>query len=413
MSVVIKAEGLSKNYNIGKRRSESLRETITDRIGGLIKRNNNSSTLFKALDDVSFEIKKGEAVAVIGRNGAGKSTLLKILSRITDPSSGRVVIEGRVSSLLEVGTGFHPELTGRENIFLNGAILGMRRAEIKNKFEEIVAFSGIESFIDTPVKRYSSGMYVRLAFAVAAHLEPEILIVDEVLAVGDAEFQKKCLGKMKDVSEHDGRTVIFVSHNMEAVQNLCKNAMLLKQGKLIAQGEATNVVGQYLHHFLSNKIEQHWSSNDAPGNSDIKLISVAVSNVKSNNNIFYSNDSIKFEFTFELLREKQTALDVTFHLVDERGILVLVASTVYTLEKTFKRGRMIASTTINGGILNQGSYSVQRLIFLENKGMILFEYNDTLTFEILPQPTGRLGWTGRKEGVIFLPQMQWTLEQSQ
>ena len=200
---------------------------------------------FWALKDVSFEVKQGEVVGIIGRNGAGKSTLLKILSRITEPTTGRVEIDGRVASLLEVGTGFHPELTGRENIFLNGAILGMHRAEIKRKFDEIVAFAEVEKFLDTPVKRYSSGMYVRLAFAVAAHLEPEILIVDEVLAVGDAEFQKKCMGKMQDVAS-GGRTVLFVSHNMAAVQTLCGRGILLDQGRLILDGKSSEAVKHYL-----------------------------------------------------------------------------------------------------------------------------------------------------------------------
>ena len=202
---------------------------------------------FWALKDVSFEVKQGEVLGIIGRNGAGKSTLLKILSRITEPTEGRVLLRGRVSSLLEVGTGFHPELTGRENIFLNGAILGMTQREIRKKFDEIVAFAEVEKFLDTPVKHYSSGMYVRLAFAVAAHLEPEILIVDEVLAVGDAEFQKKCLGKMNEVSRSQGRTVLFVSHNMEAVSKLCTHGILFEAGRVRAIGNVKNVVSAYLH----------------------------------------------------------------------------------------------------------------------------------------------------------------------
>ena len=195
---------------------------------------------FWALKDVSFEVKQGEVLGIIGRNGAGKSTLLKILSRITEPDRGRAILRGRVASLLEVGTGFHPELTGRENIFLNGAILGMKRAEIKRKFDEIVAFAEVERFLDTPVKRYSSGMYVRLAFAVAAHLEPEILVVDEVLAVGDVEFQKKCLEKMKDVASRQGRTILFVSHNMAAVESMCGSALLLVDGRCIARGDTSS-----------------------------------------------------------------------------------------------------------------------------------------------------------------------------
>jgi lipopolysaccharide transport system ATP-binding protein len=224
---------------------------------------------FWALKDVSFEVQRGEVLGIIGRNGAGKSTLLKILSRITDPTSGRVEIDGRVASLLEVGTGFHPELTGRENVFLNGAILGMSRVEIKRKFDEIVAFAEVEKFLDTPVKRYSSGMYVRLAFAVAAHLEPEILIVDEVLAVGDAQFQKKCLGKMQDVSSQDGRTVLFVSHNMEAMQNLCKRAVLLEQGTVSAIDKVERIVLQYMH---TSGTKFQWQVANAPAAAHIRSV---------------------------------------------------------------------------------------------------------------------------------------------
>lgn len=248
--VAIRVENLGKKYKLGSQKNGSFRESITR----LFQRNTSpvsgslspdSSQEFWALKDVSFEIKQGEAVGIIGRNGAGKSTLLKILSRITEPTKGRFEIFGRVSSLLEVGTGFHPELTGRENVYLNGTILGMRRSEVKAKFDEIVAFSGVEKFIDTPVKHYSSGMQVRLAFAVAAHLEPEILIIDEVLAVGDAEFQKKCLGKMEDVTGQ-GRTVLFVSHNMGAVQQLCTKGTLLSNGKVIFSGSQQDTIKKYL-----------------------------------------------------------------------------------------------------------------------------------------------------------------------
>jgi lipopolysaccharide transport system ATP-binding protein len=245
----IRVRGLSKRYRIGERvRYRTLRDSLTDTLMGPFRRARKLSgggEEFWALKDVSFEVKRGEVVGVIGRNGAGKSTLLKLLSRITEPTEGVAEIHGRVGSLLEVGTGFHPELTGRENVFLNGAILGMRREEIRRKFDEIVAFSEIEKFLDTPVKHYSSGMYTRLAFAVAAHLEPEILIVDEVLAVGDAEFQKKCLGKMQDVAG-TGRTVLFVSHNMAAVQSLCSRCVLLKAGQLARQGPPGQLVAEYL-----------------------------------------------------------------------------------------------------------------------------------------------------------------------
>lgn len=251
----IKVENLGKKYLIRHqaqgRRYVALRDVIAEKAKGIFRKPKTESQKpqsveeFWALKDVSFEVKQGEAVGIIGRNGAGKSTLLKLLSRITEPAEGRIRLRGRVASLLEVGTGFHPELTGRENIFLNGAILGMHRAEIKKKFDEIVDFAEVEKFLDTPVKRYSSGMYMRLAFAVAAHLEPEILIVDEVLAVGDAAFQKKCLGKMQDVSQRAGRTVLFVSHNMSAVQVLCRKGIVLESGRLKFAGTAEEALRTY------------------------------------------------------------------------------------------------------------------------------------------------------------------------
>jgi lipopolysaccharide transport system ATP-binding protein len=257
---VISVENLGKVYRIGHQtggpRYTALRDVISDSFRRLIRRQPQGNSLsqedFWALQDVSFEVKQGEVMGIIGRNGAGKSTLLKILSRITEPTKGRVRVRGRVASLLEVGTGFHPELTGRENIFLNGAILGMTRVEIRRKFDEIVAFAEIEKFIDTPVKRYSSGMYVRLAFAVAAHLEPEILIVDEVLAVGDSEFQKKCMGKMQEVHQ-TARTILFVSHNTGAIQTLCTRAVLLKHGRIEQTGEVGRVVDHYLYAGESEK----------------------------------------------------------------------------------------------------------------------------------------------------------------
>jgi lipopolysaccharide transport system ATP-binding protein len=259
--VVIRAEGLGKKYVIGHETERehyvALRDVIArtarnawrktaDMARGRAIITGDTTEDFWALRDVNFEVKRGEVLGIIGRNGAGKSTLLKILSRITEPSEGRVTIKGRVASLLEVGTGFHPELTGRENVYLNGAILGMRRAEIKRKFDEIVAFAEVEKFLDTPVKRYSSGMYVRLAFAVAAHLEPEILVVDEVLAVGDAAFQEKCIGKMNTVAREEGRTVLFVSHNMSVIQHLCSRAVLFQVGALVDSGAPHDVVSKYL-----------------------------------------------------------------------------------------------------------------------------------------------------------------------
>jgi lipopolysaccharide transport system ATP-binding protein len=286
MSIVITVEGLGKMYRIGGPQAgySTFRETLTDaftapfrRAGRLLRGEGSASDLDRtiwALKDVSFEVKRGEVVGIIGRNGAGKSTLLKILSRITEPTEGAADIHGRVGSLLEVGTGFHPELTGRENIYLNGAILGMRRAEIDRKLGEIVAFAEIETFLDTPVKHYSSGMYVRLAFAVAAHLEPEILLVDEVLAVGDAAFQRKCLGKISDVAE-GGRTVIFVSHNMTAMNRLCGRVILLEKGGTKLVGDPSKVISAYLSEKATASGQRRWeaglSNQDV---SDFRIIAV-------------------------------------------------------------------------------------------------------------------------------------------
>jgi len=291
---IIKVDNLGKSYLIGhevKQSYATMRDVVTQKAKGIAKGVKNvfgggqlisggEIEEFWALQNVSFEIKPGEAVGIIGRNGAGKSTLLKILSRITEPTIGRIELRGRVASLLEVGTGFHGELSGRENIYLNGSILGMSRSEIKNKFDEIVEFSGVENFLDTPVKRYSSGMYVRLAFAVAAHLEPEILVVDEVLAVGDAEFQKKCLGKMNDISRNDGRTVLFVSHNLSAVKQLCTKGILLNKGKLCFSGSSQEAIDKYLETNLASEISNNFA-RIKENNKDIQLVSAKLSDSNS------------------------------------------------------------------------------------------------------------------------------------
>ena len=286
-NIAIRVEGLGKQYRLGEvgtgtishdlnrwwaklRGKEDPFATVGDANDRTVK---GSSDYVWALRDVNFDVQQGEVLGIIGRNGAGKSTLLKLLSKVTSPSTGLVKVKGRIASLLEVGTGFHPELTGRENIFLNGAILGMTKREIHRKFDEIVDFSGVERYIDTPVKRYSSGMYVRLAFAVSAFLEPEILIVDEVLAVGDAEFQKKCLGRMKDVSVNDGRTVLFVSHNMAAVKQLCTKGLVMKQGTVCFQGTELEAVNYYQNTSeLMPQFEHKGALEDAPGNSAIRLL---------------------------------------------------------------------------------------------------------------------------------------------
>ncbi len=344
--VVIKAENLGKKYTIGHQAENggyvALRDVLMQNARGLWHKTKDlvqgkpiilgdSLEEVWALKDVNFEIQRGEAVGIIGRNGAGKSTLLKILSRITEPSAGRVTLKGRVASLLEVGTGFHPELTGRENIYLNGAILGMTRAEIKRKFDEIVAFAEIEKFLDTPVKRYSSGMYVRLAFAVAAHLEPEILLVDEVLAVGDAQFQRKCLGKMGDVAA-EGRTVLFVSHNMAAMENLCIKAMLIDNGRIVLQGDTATTIHHYLEAVLPALIEGSplAERKDRSGNGAIRLTSFHVEDMDGNKlTAVRSGMDIVLVFGYQsrapdLLREA----DMGFSIHDTETLAVLYSSYV-------------------------------------------------------------------------------------
>jgi lipopolysaccharide transport system ATP-binding protein len=315
MDTVIKVENLSKKYLIGHQQDRylTLRDTMAQKArdwgtrflhpfrasSGEPMGNLSTTEEFWALRDVSFEVKQGDRVGIIGRNGAGKSTLLKLLSRITEPTTGRITIDGRVASLLEVGTGFHPELTGRENIFLNGAVLGMTKAEIKKKFAEIVAFSEVEKFLDTPVKRYSSGMYVRLAFAVAAHLEPEILIVDEVLAVGDAQFQKKCLGKMQEVGK-EGRTVLFVSHNMAAVENLCSIGMVLNQGAKVFQGEVAQAVNKYSNSFVSDISTNLNQRTDRKGKGRVRITQLNIEDTLGNRNIsFPIGSELSFQIDYQ------------------------------------------------------------------------------------------------------------------
>ena len=275
--VAVSVRGLSKSYTIAHNAEQhsTAGEALMHRLKNPLAKPEKET--FWALKDVDFDIQKGDVVGVIGRNGAGKSTLLKILSRITEPTTGQIDLYGRVGSLLEVGTGFHPELTGRENVYLNGAILGMQKSEIARQFDAIVDFSGTEQFLDTPVKRYSSGMYVRLAFAVAAHLNPEILIIDEVLAVGDAEFQKKCLGKMQDVAD-SGRTVIFVSHNMASVLQLCNKALFLSRGQVAGAGQAPEIMAQYMASGADITSEVVWSMAEAPGEENVKIRAVRVMN---------------------------------------------------------------------------------------------------------------------------------------
>lgn len=320
----IKVEGLGKKYVIGQQKSSDLRNAFGKKLKSLFAGNGSSiNEEFWALQDINFEIKKGEAVGIIGRNGAGKSTLLKILSRITEPTKGRFEINGRVSSLLEVGTGFHPELTGRENIYLNGTILGMRRVEIRQKLDEIIAFSGVERFLDTPVKHYSSGMKVRLAFSVAAHLEPEILIIDEVLAVGDAEFQKKCLGKMDEVSKNEGRTVVFVSHNLGAVEVLCDTGVYLNSGIIVNSGLAETVIREYLKNH--SNIKGYYQAEGSSSQSNIFIKEIRIKNELGQNvTSLKANEPCIINTTIiNKYKEKLTHLNFAVGVANESGTRVL------------------------------------------------------------------------------------------
>jgi len=338
-----------------------------------------------ALKDMNFSVQQGEVLGIIGRNGAGKSTLLKLLSKVTLPTAGCIKVRGRIASLLEVGTGFHPEMTGRENIFQNGAILGMTKAEIRRKFDEIVDFAGVERYIDTPVKRYSSGMYVRLAFAVAAHLEPEILIVDEVLAVGDAEFQKKCLGKMKDVSVNEGRTVLFVSHNMAAVKQLCTTGMVLQHGTLAFEGSALEAVNFYQNSGdMNSYFEHHGPLEEAPGNQNIRILKFGVTPLKGE--ILTISSGLEFELEFYNQKENIN-LDVTFELRNNEEIAVFHHGTLLSENKNSDKGIYSVKAHLPPNLINAGVYYF-KLMFGEDQRYVLFQTENTIQFEILNETIG-------------------------
>jgi ABC-type polysaccharide/polyol phosphate transport system ATPase subunit len=365
---MIKVEHLSKQYKIGVDRTyKTFQDAITGAVKSplkLLRRNNNDNSTFWALKDVSFEVEEGEVVGIIGRNGAGKSTLLKILSRITEPTEGRITMHGRVASLLEVGTGFHPELTGRENIYLSGSILGMTKREIDAKFDEIVKFAEIEKFLDTPVKRYSSGMYVRLAFAVAAHLEPEILLVDEVLAVGDAVFQKKCLGKMKDVSSKEGRTVLFVSHNMKVVEALCSKTFLLDQGTIIESGITSDVTKFYSENVGGTRDEKYHVITN-------KLIWKGILNRNSLDNL-EPNDDLFFIIGFESGNEDITKFQIDCAIFNEKDERIIHSKSKFVTEgfNVPKKEKFCISYKIVSPMLAPGRYHMA--IFAYSGNDILF-----------------------------------------
>lgn len=413
---MIKVENVSKRYRLGANQLayQTLRERLVDiarpRLNRQNNGNGNDNTIW-ALHDINFEVAKGEVLGIIGRNGAGKSTLLKILSRITEPTTGRIELYGRVGSLLEVGTGFHPELTGRENIFLNGVIMGMKRRELARKFDEIVAFAEISKFIDTPVKRYSSGMYVRLAFAVAAHLEPEILIVDEVLAVGDDMFQKKCLGKMAQIAGQ-GRTVLFVSHNMPAVINLCPRVILIENGAITRDDESAKVVRHYLSSRRANNAQREWPDiGTAPGDDVVRLRKLSV--VDEYGEVCPSVDirqktGVRIEY--DVLQPGQQ-LTPTFSLVTDTGTVVFWAGDRDPQWQNSPRplGRYTTTAWIPGNFLNAGTMLVSVTItrvrpthrHLYEQGVLSFDVMDRMG-----EDTARGNFPGHFAGAVR-PLLPW------
>lgn len=422
--IAISVENLAKQYRIGlaKKRHDTLRDYVADGFRSLLSRTSLGASTriqrsapyetFWALKDVTFNIKKGETVGFIGRNGAGKSTLLKILSRITEPTSGFAKIHGRVASLLEVGTGFHGELTGRENIYLNGAILGMQKKEIERKFDEIVAFAEVAKFIDTPVKRYSSGMYLRLAFAVAAHLEPEILIVDEVLAVGDASFQKKCLNKMHTVGK-EGRTVLFVSHNLSAVTSLCQRAIWLNQGQVISDGSSQQTVSEYLNSGLLMVAQQEWpDAAVAPGNDIVRARAMRLrSEDGRTTDIVDIREAVALEIDFEVLKPGHVLVPC-IGLEKDDGVCIFVS---HDRDPEWRRcprpvGYFTSTVYIPGNFLSEGRFVIGAGIITEVPFKLHFDVNPAVAFQVVDSFDGdaaRGDLAGQMPGVVR-PLLKWS-----
>jgi lipopolysaccharide transport system ATP-binding protein len=424
--IAIKAEHVGKSYRITAKQEkyQTLRDALTKTLAAPIKglrcRMRGAdrpaaprTEIYEAVKDVSFEIAPGEVVGIIGRNGAGKSTLLKILSRITEPTRGYVDVHGRVGSLLEVGTGFHMELSGRENVYLNGAILGMKKAEIDRKFDEIVQFAEVERFIDTPVKHFSTGMQLRLAFAVAAHLEPEILLVDEVLAVGDSRFQKKCLSKMQDVG-HQGRTILFVSHDMNAVTRLCPRTLLLEDGRLIKDGPAHEVVSAYLHGGLSTTAAREWNDPEkAPGGPVARLRAVRIRDAAGRvTEAIDIRTPITVEMSFEVLRAGRVLMP-NFNFYNDAGILLFSSNDLDPEWRRRKRpaGEYTSRAVIPGNFLSEGTILVDVGLETDSQEMQFYE-PDAVAFHVIDTLDGdsaRGDWAGRMDGMVR-PMLQWTTD---
>jgi len=423
MKPIVKVHNVAKRYRIGSAETASdLRETIYKAFRAPFRRykknlngDGDAATTLWALKDISFEVQPGEIFGIIGRNGAGKSTLLKILSRVTQPTTGHIELFGRMGSLLEVGTGFHPELTGRENVFLNGAVLGMARAEIRRKFDEIIAFAEIERFLDTPVKHYSSGMYMRLAFAVAAFLEPEILVVDEVLAVGDVEFQQKCLGKMGDLRRH-GRTVLIVSHNMASIVNLCQRALLLERGKIIAEGVPADVIQKYLSQAKSVRGQIVWPDLEtAPGNDDVRLRSVSILQegiVGPTADVGISKE-VLVEIVYENLKAG-APLYSGIWLKTGSGTFVLSSGNAPSMSlavdpwyaQPHPRGTFRSVCRIPGNFLNEGSYSITAIVGKSPQNTQILE-ESIVSFQVHDTGEMRKEYLGSWAGPVVRPRLAW------
>ncbi|PYS24678.1 MAG: ABC transporter ATP-binding protein [Acidobacteria bacterium] len=423
MKPIVKVHNVAKRYRIGSAETASdLRETIYKAFRAPFRRykknlngDGDAATTLWALKDISFEVQPGEIFGIIGRNGAGKSTLLKILSRVTQPTTGHIELFGRMGSLLEVGTGFHPELTGRENVFLNGAVLGMARAEIRRKFDEIIAFAEIERFLDTPVKHYSSGMYMRLAFAVAAFLEPEILVVDEVLAVGDVEFQQKCLGKMGDLRRH-GRTVLIVSHNMASIVNLCQRALLLERGKIIADGVPADVIQKYLSQAKSVLGQIVWPDLEtAPGNDDVRLRSVSILQegiVGPTADVGISKE-VLVEIVYENLKAG-APLYSGIWLKTGSGTFVLSSGNAPSMSlavdpwyaQPHPRGTFRSVCRIPGNFLNEGSYSITAIVGKSPQNTQILE-ESIVSFQVHDTGEMRKEYLGSWAGPVVRPRLAW------
>ena len=414
--LALRVSSLGKRYHLGRQKAaadRTLRETMAAALRAPFTRSNKGAE-FWALKDVSFDVPRGAVLGVIGRNGAGKSTLLKILARVTEPTTGRAEMRGRVGSLLEVGTGFHPELTGRENIYLNGAILGMKRSAIAQRFDEIVAFAEVAEFIDTPVKRYSSGMYLRLAFAVAAHLEPDILLVDEVLAVGDLAFQRKCLGKMREVSS-GGRTVLFVSHNLSAIGRLCSQAIYIDRGQLAAAGETAAVMSRYLASAGTEVGERDWPDDEtAPGDENLRLLALRLLAADgSPAEVVRQDRAFQVAIRYRVLASMANA-NVGLELRTEEGVTVLAT---YDADDPAWSGRgrepgvYESICTVPARLLNEGTYVLKVSAGIPHLKLCISE-EDVLSLEVAPPVSGEgaSGRMGARRPGIVAPDLPWTVE---